>query len=217
VTGTSSPASPGRRERGKLERRRRIELAARAVFQERGFDRATTREIAERADVSSATLFVYATEKRQLLLMLYRDDLVSLGESAFLSMPRDACLLVQLEHLFRPRYAFWALHPDLSRHVIRELAREVGPDSNDAVMESGFRGAFLALRDRVATLIAEHQAAGNFASDVDARDVARLIMHIYLSEQRAWLDGRQPIVEDGMATLRHFLSLQLRGFTGGTL
>jgi AcrR family transcriptional regulator len=215
VTGSSTPLPASRRERNKLERRRRIEVAARAVFQERGFDRATTREIAERADVSSATLFVYATEKRQLLLMVYRDDLLALTENAFATLPKHADLSAQLEHIFQPRYAFWVLHPDLSRHVIRELARELGSDSNDVLTESGFRNAFHALRNRVAALIAEHQNAGDVAADIDPGDAARLIMHVYLSEQRAWLDEARPDVDAGIATLRHFLTLLLRGFTGG--
>jgi AcrR family transcriptional regulator len=217
MTVPSSTAPPGRRERNKAERRRRIELAARAVFQERGFDRATTREIAERADVSSATLFAYATEKRQLLLMLYRDDLWSLNDRAFASLPQDANLLVQLEHVFRPRYEFWALHPDLSRQVVRELARELGSESRDALPESGFRSAFLALRDRVAALIGQHQVAGRFPHDVAAGDAARLIMHIYLNEQRTWLDEPEPDVQNGIATLMNYLTLLLRGFTGGAI
>ena len=65
----------GLRERQKTERRRRIEAAARAVFREKGYEAATTREIAARAEVSIGTLFAYAADKRDLLAMVYRDEL----------------------------------------------------------------------------------------------------------------------------------------------
>jgi AcrR family transcriptional regulator len=201
---------PGLRERSKRERRRRIEQAAREIFEEKGFERATTREIAARADVSPATLFLYATEKRELLLTLYRDDLWALNESAFAELP-DAPLLEQLEHILARRYSFWVGHPGLSRHVIRELAREASND-RPPVPEAGIRSAFFSLRERIAGLIAAHQAAGTFASEIDPADAARLIMHVYLAEHRTWIDAPQPDVASGVRTLLHFLELLLRGY-----
>lgn len=63
-------ADVGRRERTTRERRERILRAARDLFEERGYDAATTSEIAERADISHATLFRYAATKSELLLMV---------------------------------------------------------------------------------------------------------------------------------------------------
>ena len=77
----TAPAKLGLRERGKLEKRRRIRQAARDVFLEKGYDDATTREIAERADVAIGTLFVYAKDKRDLLMMIINDDLDQLNQS----------------------------------------------------------------------------------------------------------------------------------------
>ena len=57
----------GLRARGKRERRRRLREAAHKVFLERGYEGATTREIAARAEIAIGTLFIYATEKRDLL------------------------------------------------------------------------------------------------------------------------------------------------------
>ena len=80
----------GLRERQKTERRRRIEAAAREVFREKGYDAATTREIAARAEVSIGTLFAYAADKRELLTMVYRDELHELTETTFASVPAQA-------------------------------------------------------------------------------------------------------------------------------
>jgi ribosomal protein S14 len=53
----SATAVPGRRERSKLDKRHRIGEAARAVFNEFGYERANMREIAKRAGVATGTIF----------------------------------------------------------------------------------------------------------------------------------------------------------------
>jgi AcrR family transcriptional regulator len=66
---------PGRRERNAREKHSRIFTAAAALFDERGFDGATTQEIAERADVGAGTLFRYAATKGELFLMVFNEQL----------------------------------------------------------------------------------------------------------------------------------------------
>ena len=58
------------RERNRRDKLQRITAAARALFVEKGFDETTTREIARRADVALGTLFLYATDKRDLLFLI---------------------------------------------------------------------------------------------------------------------------------------------------
>jgi AcrR family transcriptional regulator len=65
VRSHSTLIEEGLRARGK--RRRRLREAAHKVFLERGYEGATTREIAARAEIAMGTLFIYATEKRDLL------------------------------------------------------------------------------------------------------------------------------------------------------
>src|SRR5690606_36761778 len=87
---------PVRRARNKAERRRRIEEAARAVFAEKGFDAATTREIAARAGVAIGTLFHSAPDKVALLMMLINDELVPRAEAGLAMLSPDRSLLPQL-------------------------------------------------------------------------------------------------------------------------
>ncbi len=68
-----STTQPGRRERNATEKLRRIRAAAARLFDERGFEGATTQEIAERADVGAGTLFRYAATKGELFLMVFND------------------------------------------------------------------------------------------------------------------------------------------------
>ena len=60
----------GRRERNKAAKLERIVAAAGELFAERGVDEVTTQEIAERADIGTGTLFLYARSKGELLLMV---------------------------------------------------------------------------------------------------------------------------------------------------
>lgn len=81
-----SDARPvGRRERNKQEKLERITAAARELFVLYGVDDVTTQQIADRADVATGTLFLYAKTKSELLLLVqnsaYQTALVE-GKSA---------------------------------------------------------------------------------------------------------------------------------------
>ena len=71
------------RERNRREKLQRITEAARALFVEKGFDETTTREIARHADVALGTLFLYATDKRDLLFLICTSELEALTDKAF--------------------------------------------------------------------------------------------------------------------------------------
>lgn len=60
----------GRRERNKLDKLERITAAAGELFADRGVDDVTTQEIADRADIGTGTLFLYAKTKGELLLLV---------------------------------------------------------------------------------------------------------------------------------------------------
>ncbi|ANP74307.1 TetR/AcrR family transcriptional regulator [Cryobacterium arcticum] len=60
----------GRRERNKLDKLARITAAAGELFAERGVEDVTTQEVADRADIGTGTLFLYAKTKGELLLLV---------------------------------------------------------------------------------------------------------------------------------------------------
>jgi AcrR family transcriptional regulator len=201
----------GLRERQKLERRQRIEAAARAVFREKGYDGATTREIAARAEVSIGTLFAYAADKRDLLTMVYRDELHALTETTFASVPPGAPLLDQLIHVLEPRFVYWNADPALARHAVRETFAAT-------YSAAGVAGAGAPpeafLHTRLVALIAASRSAGRIAGADDPSLIARVVRDIYLSENRAWLAQPQPVLAEGVARLRAALELALRSLIG---
>jgi AcrR family transcriptional regulator len=60
----------GRRERAKRDKRARILAAARELFARHGVGGVTTQQIADRADVAIGTLYLYASTKAELLIMV---------------------------------------------------------------------------------------------------------------------------------------------------
>ena len=60
----------GRRERNKQAKLERIMTAASELFAEHGVDEVTTQQIAEKADIGTGTLFLYAKTKGELLLLV---------------------------------------------------------------------------------------------------------------------------------------------------
>ena len=66
----------GRRERNKQDKLQRITAAARELFTEHGVDVVTTQQIADKADIGTGTLFLYAKNKGELLLLVQNSGYV---------------------------------------------------------------------------------------------------------------------------------------------
>jgi AcrR family transcriptional regulator len=85
-----APRPVGRRERNKQEKLDRITAAASALFAEHGVDEVTTQQVADKADIGTGTLFLYAKNKGELLLLVqnstYADALVK-GKAAAETIP----------------------------------------------------------------------------------------------------------------------------------
>ena len=74
-SGTDAEAPVGLRAKNKAEKLQRIRKAARALFVKRGYDDTTMRDIAKRAEVGFGTLFTYASDKRDMLFLIFNDEL----------------------------------------------------------------------------------------------------------------------------------------------
>lgn len=205
------PTPLGRRARGKLEKLRRIKQAARRIFREKGFEAATTREIAARADVAYGTLFIYARDKRDLLMMLVNDDLDALTEPAFAAASRKGPLIEQLIAFFRPRFEYWAERREFSRYAVWEMFEFVTHGGDTGEEAARFRARRSQLVSKLAGLVRQKQAVGRIEQSEDAETIAWLFMAIYLSENRKWLEAHKPNVRVVTARLRRLLELAIKG------
>jgi AcrR family transcriptional regulator len=111
----------GRRERNKQAKLERITAAARELFAEHGVDDVTTQQIAEKADIGTGTLFLYAKTKGELLLLVQNSgyvDALEEGKAAAQSIP-DALDAVMA--IIRPIVECNRIQIDNGRTYLREL------------------------------------------------------------------------------------------------
>ncbi len=118
----SAPPAPGRRERNKQEKLVRIVAAARRLFRERGFAETTTQQIAEAADIGTGTLFLYARSKEDLLVLVFRDEMLETARAAFAAIDRTAPLLDQLMQVFTTMLDYHEEDPEIARILLKEVA-----------------------------------------------------------------------------------------------
>jgi AcrR family transcriptional regulator len=129
-----------RSERRAAARREQILDGAARVFADRGFARATTREIAQAADVSEGTIYNYFDSKKDLLLALMarvaetqltgtrpmtakggREQLESLGDDVLLGEAMEYVLRKFLASMFRWRQSFVAEHKPMLQALLAEM------------------------------------------------------------------------------------------------
>ncbi len=118
-----SPASEpiGRRERNKQDKLERITRAAGELFAEHGVDEVTTQQIADRADIGTGTLFLYARTKGELLLLVQNTAYASAlenGRAAAETIPEDLDAVIAI---IDPIVHCNRTHIDNGRIYLREL------------------------------------------------------------------------------------------------
>src|SRR2546430_9693364 len=111
----------GLREQKKLATRERIRAAAAELFTRHGYGAATMRQIAQRAHVGLGTLFNYAEDKRDLVFLIFNEQLNALTDVALAAPRAEQPLLEQLIAVFRSHYDELGATPELSRILLQEL------------------------------------------------------------------------------------------------
>ena len=196
----------GRRERARREKLSRIRQAAWELFHQRGFGGATTRQIAEAADVGVGTLFLYAKDKRELLLLVYDGALAEISDEALDGLPEHGPLEGELLSVFGRLFGFYERDRDLSRLFVSEVLAggegEVRRRSLEGV------GRFVG---RLAERVELAQGRGEVALEVDPLRAARNLFALYYTELTAFLASDASAGEALEGPLREAIGLQVRG------
>ncbi len=199
--------TPGLRERNKLDKERRIREAARELFIAKGFDDATTREIAVRAGVGIGTVFTYADNKRDLLFLIANDELASLARIGMANIRDDSSFLQNVLHFFSPYYEFYEKQPDLSRMILREMTFY---DAGRQVTQ--FRQTRVEIVDALAQITKLAMEQGALRTKEEPKFIAWVMFAIFQVETRQWLRGAAILsVAEGLARLRRAITLLLNG------
>ena len=198
--------SSGRREQKKLETRERIRAAAADLFTRHGYGAATMREIAQRAHVALGTLFNYAEDKRDLVFLIFNEELNAVTDVALAAPRPDQPLVEQLLAVFRVHYRWFATKPALARILLQELTFY-----SSGKQAATFLGIRKRLIDGLEALVRGAQRARRIRSREDPAVIARYIFFVYSASLRWWIAAPRPNPEQGVADLRRLLELQADG------
>lgn len=157
----------GRRERNKQQKLERIVAAAGELFAERGVDDVTTQEIAEKADIGTGTLFLYAKNKGELLLLVqnaHYAGALEQGRSDAASVPGVADAVMAI---VRPIVECNRAQVENGRSYLREMA--FGDPSEPHHAQA--LAIVLQTEAALAALVAERSQL----TDADAATFARLV------------------------------------------
>jgi AcrR family transcriptional regulator len=183
--------SPGERQPGAEEKRRRILDAAVRVFARRGFHASRVGDIAEEAGVAHGLLYHYFASKDEVLETVFREnwaELLARFEQVEASdEPADDKLRGIVKILLRT----WRNDPDLVTVMVREVGRSAHLASQIEDIGKGF-----AVIERV---IGQGQAEGVFRAELDPR-LASWVVYGGLEEiLTGWVMGRLPDGDEEVA------------------
>jgi AcrR family transcriptional regulator len=196
------------REEKKLETRERIREAAADLFTRHGYSAATMRQIAERAHVGLGTLFNYAEDKRDLVFLIFNQELSAITDVA-LAAPRPGQSIVeQLLAVFQVHYGWLATKPVLARILLQELTFY-----SSGKQAATFHGIRKRLIDGIEALVARAQKSREIQSREKPEVIARAIFFLYSASLRWWIAAPHPDPEKGIADLRRLLKLQFEGLS----
>ncbi|MDX2010643.1 MAG: TetR/AcrR family transcriptional regulator [Myxococcaceae bacterium] len=201
---TPVSTATSRREAKKEDKRARLVEAAWELFSERGVADTTTADVAARAGIAKGTLFLYATDKDDLVFLVMHDRLAAVSDECLRTAPKRG-LVAQLEHVFGGLYGLYARSGELGRELVRLLP---GARGENAKRVNALTFAFV---HRLAALVIEAQARGEVRRDVDPMVAATTSFSLYFSGLMAWLQGFATLEEASERLLPQALALLDRG------
>lgn len=191
-----------RREANKIKCRQDILKASRRLFKEKGYDNTMIDDVAEKAEISKATLYNYFPNKESLLVGTM-DDQIAAAEKYI----RDAGggeelnsydkLKLALEFLILDSIPFM----DVSRRIMYLNACENSP----------MYGKVNEVKDMFRVLTDKAKEEGTFKDDIHSIEIVELLMSIYLNSQFQWKDIEELTEEECRSRIERMLDLTLAG------
>lgn len=160
-----SPAGP------KAEQRvRDILRVGREVFAERGYERATTTEIAQRLAISEATVFTYFRGKRELCMRVIQDWYDEIIATIEAGLPREAPVREQLQFVVLTHLRLFLIQGTGLCALVLSEGRTKGQDLGEGFVELQRRYTAPLME-----LLARGQEAGEVRRDIPLRLLRSLV------------------------------------------
>lgn len=196
----------GLREQNKFEKRQRIRVAVRELFSRHGYETATLRQIAKRAHVGLGTLFNYAQDKRDLVFLIFNEELAAVTDEALKTAQTQERLLGKLLGMCRPHYDFFSKNPALSRILLKDMT--FYSEGKQAHEFQRIRGRLLS---GIEDVVRAAQKDRQIRSKEEAAMIARHFFLVFAGALRWWIASRRPNSREGLAYLKRLFELQING------
>jgi len=173
MSGDTAEPPPHRRAPASAKSEQRVRdilRVSREVFSERGYERATTTEIAQRLGISEATVFTYFRGKRELCVRVigdWYDEIIAAMEQG---LPRRASIREQFEFIVRTHLRLFLTHGTGMCALVLSEGRAKGPELA-GIVQPLQRRYTAPLMD----LLARGQASGEIRRDVPLRLLRTLV------------------------------------------
>ncbi len=206
------PLKNGTRAQAKQASHDKISMAARKLFSEYGYEATTLRQIADAAGLALATLFNHISDKRDLIYLIYNDELEELTYKA-IAAPRpwqnfEEKILTISELFFR----LYAGEPLLARILLSEVLQEE-PGTH---LKRHWDLRKLLISELV-KLAAAAQETGELKSDRSAEEIGQSVFFAYNGSSRWWIASPSPSWRSGQRLFHNMLSMMLNGIRSNPL
>ncbi len=162
-----------RREREKLQHRREIMDAATRVFALKGFFNATLDEVAQEAEFSKGTLYLYFSSKEDLLYEIIQDKSETFSELIHRCVKGERTFREELEDLYKSFAEYSFEFEDFFTIIMAHHANKYRVFSGDRSVElNEMHSRFFAFADQK---IAEAQDTGELRKDINPQSIRGVI------------------------------------------
>ena len=182
------------------------------MFLQRGYEGATTREIAARRDARSARRVLYADWRARPAVPIFNDDLDAIIDAAIQRLAPGQTLIAQLLAIFRPIYRCCPRNVVIGRYGVHELLllqaerpEMLGPEARRVIARrERMREALAAVLDRM-------KADGRIATRERGRAIAELFLWLHWCNVQSWVAAKSPKAASGERALRRIFTTVIRG------
>jgi len=163
-----------RKEREKMQRREAIIDAAEKVFFSRGVEHATMDDVAEAAELSKGTLYLYFSSKEELYMAINLRGFVIITSLFEKAVDTGENGLNKVLRIGQAYVDFYRKYPDYFQALLFYEARELKPAEGDSCAEACFEAGH-APQEILIGAIEEGIRDGSIRPDIDPRLTATIL------------------------------------------
>ena len=194
-------ATPGRRERRRLEIRARVLEAATTLFEEQGYDETPVSQICDRADIAYGTFFNHFPEKQDVLRMMAEQAITSVEEKLEELAKRDGSLEDHLVAFFENAAREYETDDRARRDLlgkIHAIAFTESPEDRDHRYHAAFE-----------RYLEESIARGRVRDDVPIETLTDVVASVVSSLSLSWVHFHDFPLHERAAAAARFLAESL--------